>query len=199
MGAPKRTSPILLSILFFTLAIVLASYMILNSKWVQRMRYPLKYEQEILEYSREYSVDPYLTASIIWVESRFLSDAVSNKEAKGLMQILPSTARWAAEKMGITEFDETMLLDSKINIRIGCWYLGFLTSQFPDNLELVLASYNGGIGNVQKWLGNREYSKDGRKLDYIPFQETRNYVVRVLEVYEIYKGLYPFMGDLETN
>jgi soluble lytic murein transglycosylase len=133
------------------------------------------------------------------VESRFMPDAVSNKDAKGLMQILPSTARWAAEKMGIMDFEEAMLMDSEINIRIGCWYLGFLASQFPDNWELVLASYNGGIGNVRKWLSNKEYSRDGQRLDHIPFQETRNYVVRVLEAYEIYKGLYPSLDDHESN
>ena len=186
MGAPKRKKPAIVSILLFFLAGILMIYFLYGSSWIKRMRYPLKFEEEIKEYSAEYSV------------SRFLSDAVSGRDARGLMQLLPSTATWAAGKMGLADFEEAKLLDPEVNIRIGCWYLGFLSSRFPGSDELILAAYNGGIGNVQKWLQDKTYSGDGQQLDHIPFQETRNYITKVQDAYEIYKEIYPSL-DLSPN
>ena len=198
MGAPKRKKPAIVSILLFFLAGILMVYFVYGSSWIKRMRYPLKYEEEIREYSAEYSVDPYMVASVIWVESRFLSDAVSGRDARGLMQLLPSTATWAAGKMGLADFEEAKLLDPEVNIRIGCWYLGFLSSRFPGNDDLILAAYNGGIGNVQKWLQDKTYSGDGQQLDHIPFRETRDYIIKVQDAYKIYKEIYPSL-DLSPN
>jgi len=184
----KRLIPRVLLILAIFLLLV---YLAENSPWIKRMRYPLVYEEHIRRYASEYEIDPFLAASVIWVESKFVPDAVSGKDARGLMQIIPSTGKWAAEKMGLSDYQENHLFEPEINIKIGCWYLSFLASQFPDNMELVIAAYNAGIGNVKKWLQNREYSSDGMHLDYIPFFETRNYVKEVLKAYEIYKEIYP--------
>ncbi len=181
--------------LFVLLAILLALvYYINDSPWLKQRQYPLKYADLIIKYADQYSVDPFLVASVIFVESRYISDAVSPKDAKGLMQILPSTGEWAAERIKLDGYAEDQLFNPEVNIQMGCWYLGFLESQFPDSRELVLASYNGGIGNVKKWLDNKEYSKDGMKLDHIPFKETRNYVIRVQEAYEIYEEVYPYLN-----
>lgn len=181
--------------LFVLLAILLALvYYINDSPWLKQRQYPLKYADLIIKYADQYSVDPFLVASVIFVESRYISDAVSPKDAKGLMQILPSTGEWAAERIKLDGYAEDQLFNPEVNIQMGCWYLGFLESQFPDSRELVLASYNGGIGNVKKWLDNKEYSKDGIKLDHIPFKETRNYVIRVQEAYEIYEEVYPYLN-----
>ena len=114
------------------------------------------------------------------------------------MQLLPTTAAWAAEKMDLEDFEEAMLLDPKVNIRIGCWYLSYLSAQFPGSHEVVLAAYNGGMGNVRKWLQNEDYSGDGQKLDHIPYPETRNYVTKVQDAYEIYKEIYPSL-DLSSH
>lgn len=162
-----------------------------QSSWYKKYKYPLKYVEYIQKYSKEYSVEAHLVASIIWVESKFKEGAVSHKDARGLMQLVPATASWIADKIELSPFDDTMLFDPEVNIRLGCWYLGYLRRQFPEDIELVLASYNGGIGNVKKWLANKNYSKDGLSLDYIPFNETRNYVATVIKTMEIYKNLYP--------
>jgi soluble lytic murein transglycosylase len=191
MGAPIRRIPAAGKVLLILLAVILLAYLLYNSSWYKRMRYPLKYEDHIRKYAEEYSVDPYLAASLIWVESGFETEAVSGRNARGLMQILPSTAAWGAEKMGLAGYEEAMLLDPEKNIRIGCWYLGYLSNQFPGSMQLTLAAYNGGIGNVQKWLQDKAYSKDGKQLDHIPFPETRNYVLKVMHAYEIYKEIYP--------
>lgn len=190
MAKPKKRN-LLRWILFILLAAFLAIYLLEGSNWLKRIRYPLLYEDQICSYASKYEVDPCLTAAVIWVESRFMPEAVSPKDARGLMQIIPSTGEWIAGKIGLADFEEKQLYDPEVNIQIGCWYLGYLTSRFPDNRELVLAAYNAGIGNVDKWLRNREYSRDGNNLDYIPFSETRNYIEQVLKAYEVYKEIYP--------
>jgi soluble lytic murein transglycosylase len=183
----RRKNKSVILILLFLLLVIIVS----NSTWLKTNIYPLEYESLIRRYAMEYSVDPHLVAAVIMVESSFKPDAQSNNDAKGLMQILPSTGEWIAEKMDLSDYKDSLLFDPEVNIKMGCWYLSFLSSQFQDNIELVLASYNGGIGNVQKWLNNHDYSSNGEKLDYIPFLETRNYVKKVLEFYKIYKDIYP--------
>ncbi|HPT77742.1 MAG TPA: lytic transglycosylase domain-containing protein [Candidatus Atribacteria bacterium] len=177
--------------LILAIIIIASGYMLYQSDYVKRIRYPLKYKEHIQRYAAEYSLDSYLVASVIWVESKYDSSAVSRKNARGLMQLIPETARWGAEKIGIHDFDDAMLFDPAVNIRLGCWYLNYLFRQFPGNVQLVLASYNGGIGNVKAWLENKEYSTDGKTLDYIPFGETRIYVDLVMKTYYIYKQIYP--------
>lgn len=163
---------------------------VLNIKNIGKSIYPLKYNDYIIEYSKKYDLNPYLVAAIIKVESNFEKNAVSPKDARGLMQITPSTAEWAAEKIKIDNFSLDMLFDPEVNIKMGCWYLDDLRREFGSNMELVLAAYNGGRGNVKKWLNNYENSKNGRELDYIPFKETDEYVKKVEVNYNIYKLLY---------
>lgn len=158
--------------------------------WLQRRMYPLKYEELILRYASEYRLDPYLVCAVIWVESKFNEAATSHKGARGLMQVIPSTGRWAAEKLGIEGYSDDSLYDPAVNIRIGCWYLDRLRNHFKGNLDLALAAYNGGSGNVEKWLEDPRYNKDGEGLDDIPFKETRDFVARVWSAYDKYKQLY---------
>ncbi|QIB28150.1 lytic transglycosylase domain-containing protein [Caloranaerobacter azorensis] len=161
-----------------------------NLKWIGKFIYPLYYEDYIKKYSYKYNIDPILVASIIKVESKYYKEAKSYRGAKGLMQISPITGRWAAKEIGILNYNEDCLYDPEINIMIGCWYLNKLKKQFDNDIKLVLTAYNGGSGNVEKWLKNPIYSSDGRKLDEIPFIETKQYVKKVLKTYKIYKFLY---------
>ena len=84
---------------------------------------------------------------------------------------------------------EQGLKDPETNIRIGTWYLKFLTDRY-DNTSTAAAAYNAGHGNVDKWLKNTEYSYGGNTLYKIPFEETEKYVKKVKRAYEIYKKLY---------
>ncbi len=177
----------------FVLIIVLALFILcamLVYDWVQRRMFPLKYEGLILQYAREYRLDPYLVCAVIWVESKFNEAATSHKGARGLMQVIPSTGQWAAEKLGIEGYSDDSLYDPAVNIRIGCWYLDRLRNHFQGNMDLALAAYNGGSGNVERWLQDPRYSKDGKGLDNIPFKETRDFVARVWSAYDKYKRLY---------
>lgn len=164
-------------------------------KNILRIVYPLKFGEIIEQRAKEYNLDPYLVYALIYVESHYDPNAQSHKDAKGLMQITPATGRWAAENLGIKDFNEDMLYEPEINIRIGCWYLYNLTREFgssdrESSVVLMLAAYNGGSGNVHKWLNDRQYSYTGVALDEIPFKETREYVEKVLKNYKIYKWLY---------
>lgn len=153
-------------------------------------RYPIGYRSSIVKYSKEYKIDPYLIASIINVESKYDKYAVSSKEARGLMQIGPQTGKWGSEEIGIENYDEDLLFDQDVNIRIGTWYINRLFQEFNGNLDLVLAAYNAGSGNVNKWLLDDDICRDGVNLEKIPFKETEDYLVRVKNSYKVYSKVY---------
>lgn len=157
---------------------------------VLSIKYPIGYKDMIVKYSKEYEIDPFLVASLINIESKYNKNAISKKDAKGLMQISEQTGKWAAEVLGIKDYNEDMLYDPETNIKIGTWYLNRLCKEFNGNLDLVLASYNAGSGNVSKWLKDDEYSNDGENLSHIPFKETEEYVKRIKDSYKIYSKVY---------
>ncbi|MGG7178558.1 lytic transglycosylase domain-containing protein [Clostridium paraputrificum] len=169
---------IIIIIAFFGANLLLKNYL-----------FPFKHKDAIKEYSEEYNLDPYLVLSVIKAESKFKSDAESHKGAMGLMQITGDTAEWIAEQMGLTDYNQEKLYEEDYNIRMGCWYLNNLREEFGD-MDLFVAAYNAGRGKVASWLKNSDYSKDGKKLDYIPYKETKKYVDRVNTYYKIYKAIY---------
>lgn len=158
--------------------------------WV-RVTHPFKYEDMVRSYAAANQLDPLLVAAVINVESKFDPDATSAKGAKGLMQLMDDTAIWAAGKMELGTFYPEQLYDPEINIRVGCWYLSKLIKQFEGDESLALAAYNGGSGNVAKWLQDPSLSSDGNSLDRIPFTETEAYVEKVEAQRLIYNELYP--------
>lgn len=106
------------------------------------------------------------------------------------MQITPATGEWIAKTIGINDFYEDMLFDPETNIMLGSWYIEHLTDYYKGSFELVFAAYNGGRGNVDKWLKDKNLSSDGMTLDAIPFSETRNYLEKLKKNYSIYKRIY---------
>lgn len=150
--------------------------------------YPMKYCDEIKSYSMDFDVEPALVASVINVESGYNELSVSSKGAEGLMQIMPSTGRWLAEKLKET-YEDGILLNGEYNIKLGAYYLSYLFSQFGDT-KLVLCAYNAGQGKVKEWLRDERYSSDGKTLDKIPFIETENYLKKVEKNYAYYKNRY---------
>lgn len=170
--------------------ISVVALILFNSKWIFKTVYPIHYADLIDKYAEVYQVDAYLVAAIIRNESKFNPNALSRKEAKGLMQIAPITGEWASEKLGIINYREELLYEPELNIQIGTWYLNVLHKEFQGRLELMVAAYNAGNGNVSKWLANPEFSSDGKVLEVIPFPETRGYSKKVLRDYMIYQKLY---------
>ena len=148
--------------------------------------YPLRYSEYINMYSDEYNLDKYLVMALIKTESNYIYDAHSSV-ASGLMQITSETAAWIAEKTDIVLDD---INNPKTNINMGCYYLSYLLDYYNNNETLALCAYNAGMGNVNKWLKNEEYSKDGKTLDIIPFAETNQYIEKIEKNKKIYINLY---------
>lgn len=178
-------------ILLFVIVILLGYEA--NTHYFLKVFYPLKYKDEILYYSKQYNVDPYLVFAVAKSESGFKPDAVSSKNAIGVMQILPDTGLWVSKNIGIKGFSDKMLFNPNYNIQIGTWYLSYLLRQFDNNIQLAVAAYNGGSGNVINWLKDKRFSKNGSQLQNVPFPETDKYIKRVLNNYRMYKMLYEKM------
>lgn len=172
-----------------TIFIILIVVGFLSVTPIKKAIYPLRYEDIIINHSTAYELDPYLVMAVISAESRFNQNANSHKDAKGLMQITEETAKWCMDKFELdTNIENIFLPDT--NIEIGCAYMSFLIDLFEGEISTAVAAYNAGQGNVKKWLSDERYSLDGKTLKQIPFEETKNYVEKVLKRYEIYKKLY---------
>ena len=148
--------------------------------FVQRIRYPLRYEAIVRGHADNYDLDPSLLAAVIYTESRFNANARSSAGAIGLMQLLPATARGIAERTGGNAFVVDDLYVPELNVRYGAWYLRHLLDRYGDE-RTALAAYHAGQGNVDRW----------RALGVgIQFPETRSYVSKVERVKRIYADSY---------
>lgn len=158
-------------------------------KAVKEITLPLRHEDVIRQQAREKDVDASLIAAVIYQESKF-RDQTSHAGARGLMQITPDTARFIASRTGGTRFEIRDLANPDINIRYGSWYLKWLLDHYHGRTPLALAAYNGGIGNVDKWVAKAGGPDKFDHLSDIPFPETRNYVREVLERQGDYRREY---------
>lgn len=160
-----------------------------GKKLILREIYPVKYQSYVEKYSEEYGIDKYLVYSIMKVESGFDPKAVSNVGAKGLMQLMDDTAAECNRKAGFGYIIPDDMFDAEKNIRTGCMYLKTLMEIYGDT-ELAVTAYNGGTGNVKKWLKDSQLSDGEGGLSEIPYTETKNYVKKVLKAYDRYISLY---------
>ena len=183
MAKNKRKK--LLSIIIFILIII--AIIIVARELMMKQLYKKEYSEYVSKYSQEYGVEEELVYAIIKAESNFESDAVSNKNAQGLMQLMYSTAEEVAEKNGI-ELTEENILDPEININIGTKYISELLEKY-ECMEVALAAYNAGSGNVDKWIKDGVIKSDGSDIENIPFKETNTYVRKILRDYKIYQEI----------
>ncbi|MDU4660463.1 MAG: lytic transglycosylase domain-containing protein, partial [Clostridium butyricum] len=172
-------------LLIILLAVVVGSRYVVKEKF-----FPYKYQEYVDMYSKEYNLDPLFVLSVMKTESKFDDNAHSHKNAVGLMQITVETGEWAANEMGYTTFSKDDLYDEQYNIRMGCWYLRWLGDMFNNDRDLMVAAYNAGPTNVQNWLKDKNYSSNGKNIEYIPFGETKKYVDKVNTYYSVYEYLY---------
>jgi soluble lytic murein transglycosylase len=148
--------------------------------WYERIRYPLRYSEYVRVHAKSHHLDPALLAAVIYQESRWRAGAKSSSGAIGLMQLTPETARGIAIRTHGSAFHTQDLYNPEINIRYGAWYLDNLFKKY-GNERLVLAAYNAGQGNVDKWRANGQS---------IQFSETRAYVEQVEDVKQIYRNAW---------
>ena len=135
---------------------------------------PLRHEDIIRQQARAKDLDPALVAAVIYRESKF-RDLTSDAGAKGLMQILPDTAKFIAARSGGTQFELRDLANPQINIAYGCWYLRYLMQRYNGNQVAAIAAYNAGHEHVDAWGGS------ALRIDDIRFPETKQYTQDVLE------------------
>ena len=180
--------------IIFTIIIILCAivFLIIFNKKIQKIFYPKRYEEIVNIYAQEYEVEKNLIFAVIKAESDFDEKAISNKNALGLMQIMEDTAIDVARKNNIN-IDENNaredILKVNNNINIGTKYLSILLKKY-ENMELALAAYNAGTGNVDNWIEKEILKNDGSNIENIPYKETNNYVRKILQSYKIYNQLY---------
>lgn len=152
------------------------------------------WQETIERYANQYNLEPAFVTAVIRNESSFRTNAESSVGARGLMQMMPSTAEWIAGKLDDDRYTFDNMWDGETNIRYGCWYLGYLSELFNGDPVLVACAYHAGQGEVRSWLGDRSISPDGKTvpIDNIPIQESKTYAGRVTQAYGIYQSLlYP--------
>jgi soluble lytic murein transglycosylase len=158
------------------------------STYGKKIVFPLVYFDEIKKVSKQYQFDSYLVLSLIKQESAFYKNAISNSLAYGLMQLIPQTARDLNESIELSD-----LFEPKINIDLGVRYLVQLMNRFDKNVIWVLAGYNAGPFNADRWINK---SLEYKNLNYeemielISFRETHDYVQNILRNYYWYNRIY---------
>ena len=173
--------------------LIIMLFIVLDVKGkIMKIMYPRHYEEIISKYADEYNVDKNLIFAIIKAESNFENTAQSIKDAKGLMQLMESTAKDVANKIGLEIKSDELgekLLEPEINIRLGTKYISILMEKY-QNIEIALTAYNAGIGTVDNWIEKGILKADGSDIENIPYKETNNYVRKILRDYRIYQSFY---------
>jgi len=154
-------------------------------------RFPMPYRQAVIERSRSINLDPAYVYGLIRQESRFITDARSGVGASGLMQVMPATARWTAKKLGLGNLNAQQLNDRDTNITIGTGYLKLILDDFAGSMPLAAAAYNAGPGRPRVWRGQPGTPSVEAAIwaENIPFNETRDYVKKVLANTTIYAAM----------
>lgn len=155
-----------------------------------KILFPLPYNEEIVKFSKQRDLDPFLVLSIMKQESKFKRFAKSPAFARGLMQLIPSTASQIAADLKLVDFSVDQLYHPEININLGTKYVQDMVSLFGNRLELVAAGYNGGESNVRRWLACTSTNEPIEFFSNIDLPETRQYVMKVKMNYERYKRVY---------
>jgi soluble lytic murein transglycosylase len=160
------------------------------SRPIWEATWPLAFRPLIERHAKGARVDPDLLQSLIREESRFNPRARSATGALGLAQLMPATARQVAASLQMPKVTEQMLLQPADNIRLGATYLGQLLTHFEGNTAFAVAAYNAGPSAVERWRRALPEAELDEWVEHIAFEETRDYVKKVLGSYSAYKLLY---------
>jgi soluble lytic murein transglycosylase-like protein len=172
----------------------LTRYFTLNNPRVIRVIFPWPYRHMVELEAEKFGLDPYLVAGLIRQESAFEPEATSRAGARGLMQLMPSTARGLARRIGI-EWDNSMLTVPDANVHVGTAHLAALMRTYQGEIIPSLAAYNAGGRPVARWMRFPEASDPFLFVERIPYVETRGYVRTLLRNKELYTALYGEPSD----
>ena len=180
-------------LIFVIVILIICSFFVIFRNKLLKIIYPKTYKAIVEIYAENYGLDDNLIFAVIKAESNFKNEAVSNKGAVGVMQLMESTAKEIAIKNNIEINRENIresLSNVDTNINIGIKYLSILNDKY-GNVELALAAYNAGIGTVDNWIEKGIVKIDGSDVENIPYKETNQYVRKILRDYRVYQELYP--------
>ncbi|MEI7035478.1 transglycosylase SLT domain-containing protein [Fulvimonas yonginensis] len=149
-------------------------------------RFPLASQDGVVPQAQQAGIDPAWAYAIARAESAWMSDAHSGADARGLMQLLPSTAARVARQNGLDWGGAASLYDPAVNIMLGTRYLAQMAARFNGAPWLASAAYNAGPNKVQEWLDARGTLPPDLFVATIPYRETRDYVARVMAFAVIY-------------
>ncbi len=151
--------------------------------------FPKPYWTDLKRFSSAHALDPYLVASLIRQESEFNPNAVSNKNALGLMQLLPQVGKGVAKQEKLKHFSTQQLFTPAVNLQLGTRYFRSMVDQF-GGFEYALAAYNAGDDRVKDWQAAGKYRDIQEFVESIPFTETREYVQAIMRNANVYRQLY---------
>jgi len=158
--------------------------------------YPMGWRNELTDAASRAALDPYFVAAIVREESSFHPQARSRVGARGLMQLMPATARQLVKSRGLPTSEEA-LDDPAVNLALGSAYLGVLMKEFGEP-RLAVAAYNAGPTSVREWWKGRPTEDLEVWVELIPYDETRRFVRRVMLAWEEYRRLYaPAAGNVK--
>jgi len=155
-----------------------------------QLEFPRPYWTQIESDAQGQQLDPYLVASLIRQESEFSPSVVSKANAYGLMQLLPSTGKGLAKKIGDKHFSTAELLSPTTNLQLGTIDLRLSIDRYGGQVEYALAAYNAGDGPVRTWIAMNDYKDVPEWVESIPYTETREYVQSIMRNREMYKAVY---------
>jgi len=159
----------------------------------RKLYYPLDYQEPIRNWATQNRLPPYLVFGIIRQESAFDTNAQSWAGARGLMQLMPSTAKELAGKLGLP-YTHDKLSDPEFNVRLGTHYFSHVLGLFDGNVDLALAGYNGGPYRIKRMWNEWKAGDIDRFLEGLNLEESKTYVKRILVLSDSYRQLYPLPG-----
>lgn len=143
------------------------------------LRYLAPYRSAMREHIQENNLEEAWVYGLMRQESRFVTSAKSGVGASGLMQVMPTTARWIAKKLGLKDYRESLLHQLDTNLKLGTYYMKNMLSSLDDSPVLASAAYNAGPGRAKRWRANTPL-EGAIYAETIPFDETRDYVKKVM-------------------
>jgi len=153
------------------------------------LRYPAPFRETMQGRLRENGLEEAWVYGLMRQESRFASQAKSDVGAAGLMQIMPATAKWVARKMGMRDYRTALIHDTEVNLKLGTYYMKNILSTFDNNAVMASAAYNAGPARARQWRAERPL-EGAIYIETIPFDETRDYVKKVMSNTVYYSKLF---------
>jgi len=153
------------------------------------LRYMAPFGDQVRPAAQKQSLDDAWVYGLMRQESRFITNAKSTVGASGLMQLMPATARWVAKKVGMNDYTHGKVNDTEVNVLLGTTYMRLVMESLDNHPVLASAAYNAGPGRARKWRADRPL-EGAIYAETIPFNETRDYVKKVMSNSVYYSALF---------